>query len=265
MTTEVLTAEVVTPETQAEAVVREAQQLLTAPYLTEVKTQVDYNLSAAEIVALKSKGRELEDKRTAITGPLNKSLKAINDLFRGPAEMIKSAISNREVGMKVYIREQDRIRQEAEAIERKRLEALRIEQEQVRKAAEAKLEEARRIEDEAKGRAARETNPFLTAIRESEVLTATESVQEVSAEVTSSIREVARIDMAPVSAGFNQVKAAGTRINRPYKWEYVNKDELPREYLMPNEQLINATVRTLKGDAKIPGIRIYQDISIGGR
>jgi len=261
---EVLIPEIVPPETQAEAAGKEADTLITASYLVKIETQADYKLNAAHIVRLKAGLKDLEEKRVSITGPINKSLKAVNDLFRTPADVIKAVIEKVEWPMKVYIREEDRKRQEAEAKERQRLADEKALQEKNHKEAEAKLEEARKAEDAAKEAVTTETNPFLAATRQAEAQNAKEAVQEVSNEVTGAIREIARIEQAPVSVSAPKILAAGTRIYRPYKWEF-DGEPLDPAFMMPNEQLINATVRIQKGATKIKGIRVFQDISIGGR
>lgn len=255
----------VTPEAQAEAVTKEAQVLLAKPFLTFIKSHPDYERNAAHIVDLKAKWKELEEKRTSITGPINASLKAINDLFRGPAEMIKNAIDACELPMKGYIRDQDRIQREAEAA---RLVTAAKElhlQEESRQAAEAEVQNAREKESEATCAAQAETNPFLTATRLAQAAAASIAASSASEVAKNTIREQRRAESALLTIPIPQVRAAGTKINRPYKWQYTDKRLIPMEYMLPNEQLIGATVRTLKGNTNIPGIRVFQDISIGGR
>ena len=53
-----------------------------------IDSQETYDLAADELKAIKSKSTTLETQRTAITGPINKALKAVNDLFRGPAQYL---------------------------------------------------------------------------------------------------------------------------------------------------------------------------------
>lgn len=253
------------PEAQAQEAAREAQALLSRPYLTSVRTQGEYEQNAAHVVAMKAKGKELEAKRTSITGPLNASLKIINDLFRGPAEALKRGIESCEYPMKIFIREQDRIRQEAEAAARKAAEAERKRQEDARKAAEAEMLQARLDEVKATEAAAAQVNPFLAAADEARAETAAEAGRVARETAEAAIREQRRIESSPLASAIPQVKATGTRINRPWKWEVTDKALIPPEYWILNEQLLSATVRNLKGDTAIPGIHAYEDISIGGR
>ena len=254
-----------TPEDEAKGAARGVQALISTPYLTTITDQTGYDKNAAHIVVLKAAAKDLEAKRTKITVPMNASLKAVNDHFRGPADLLKRAMEACEHPMKAYIREQDDIRREADAKQRREADAERQAQENIRVAAETEMQKAREAEKEAHDAAAKEENPFLLAIAEAKAENAAEAgrVARVSAE--EAIRESRRIESAPLASSVPQVKAAGTRINRPWKWEVTDKSLVPKEYLVLNEQLISATVKSLRGETAIPGIRAYEDISIGGR
>ena len=258
-------ATIPSPEDEAKEAARGAQTLLSAPYLTTIKDQAGYDKNASHIVALKTAAKDLEAKRTKITVPMNASLKAVNDHFRGPSDLLKRAIEACEYPMKIYIREQDNIRKEAEAVKRREAETERQAQETIRIAAEVEMQKARDAEAEAVEAAAKETNPFLLAIAEAKAEAAAEVGRAARVSAEEAIRESRRIEAAPLACSVPQVKAAGTRINRPWKWEVTDKALVPKEFLILNEQLISATVKNLKGDTAIPGIRAYEDISIGGR
>jgi len=254
-----------TPEALAEVAAREAAPLLSKPFLAVVKSQADYELNAAHIVSLKGMEKALEAKRLSITTPLNATLSAVNDLFRGPKADIKNAIASCESPMLVHVREQDRIRQESEAAARrvaaeetrKQDEARRLASEELQRAQDAALAAAKAVQAE--------TNPFLRAARQAETVQAAETVRVAAETTVAAVRDQRAMESSVQAVAIPQVRAAGTKINRPWKFEYIDKALIPREYMLPNEQLIGATIRTLKGDAKIAGIRIYQDIAIGGR
>ncbi len=57
----------------------------------------------------------------------------------------------------------------------------------------------------------------------------------------------------------------GVSFTTVWKFEVVNVSELPREYLMPDERYIRDVVKALKGNTKIPGIRVYSDQQVGAR
>ena len=96
----------------------------------EIASTEDYALAADELHSIKAKSRSLEDQRTNITGPINAALKAVNALFRGPADTLACAESMLKSKMLVWDQEQRRIAAEAQrvldeavAAERRRLEA----------------------------------------------------------------------------------------------------------------------------------------------
>ena len=57
-------------------------------------------------------------------------------------------------------------------------------------------------------------------------------------------------------------KVAGIVQKEVWKFEVVNSALVPREYLMVDETRIRKVVQALKGDASIPGVRVYSDTQI---
>lgn len=88
----------------------------------------DYGLAADELKTIKARQKSIEEKRTGITDPMNKALRAINALFKGPGELLDQAEQLLKSKMLSYEQEQRRIAAEqlaraeaAAAAERKRL------------------------------------------------------------------------------------------------------------------------------------------------
>ena len=167
--------------------------------------------------------------------------------------------------MKTWVIEQDRIWEEAESKARIAAEEERKRQEEIRAAAQAELQKTIDAQAEAERALQQEENPFLKAAREAQATQAAEVVAEASVTFRETIIESRRAVDAAGAVNVPLIRAAGTKVNRPWKWRYVDKKLIPRQYLIENEQLIGATVRTLKGDTDIPGIEVYQDVAIGGR
>ncbi len=104
-----------------------------------IATAEDFTMAADELQSIKGKWNRLEAQRTAITGPMNTALAGINNLFRGPMTMLKTAEATLKGSMLVYTEEQERI-----AAEKKRKE------DEERAAAQKKLDDAaREIEQKA--------------------------------------------------------------------------------------------------------------------
>ena len=69
--------------------------------------------------------------------------------------------------------------------------------------------------------------------------------------------------------------ANGSRASFPWKWEVIDAGLVERRYCSPDPVLLNAMARELKdrlgGDirkvdpALFPGLRIFEDVRIGGR
>lgn len=136
---------------EVRAVLSQVDELESFAATYQVTTAAQYEAGAEDLKRVKAAQKKLEDTRTGITGPLNESLKAINNLFRLPGDRlarIERVIKGKLMG---YAEEQERIRREeqrkAEAAaqrEKERLEAL------ARKAQEAgRIEAAERHEERA--------------------------------------------------------------------------------------------------------------------
>ena len=55
-------------------------------------------------------------------------------------------------------------------------------------------------------------------------------------------------------------KVDGLVTRDDWKFEVVDPSALPREYLMPDERKIAKVVRAMKGDTKIPGVRVWKKV-----
>lgn len=106
-----------------------AQQALGFIQSLTIDSAETYGFAADELMAIKTRANSLEKQRTAITGPMNTALKGINDLFRGPADLLSQGERILKGKMLAWDQEQERLarveREKAEAIaaaERKRLE-----------------------------------------------------------------------------------------------------------------------------------------------
>ncbi len=101
-----------------------------------IQNDDDYALATEELQSVKARINKLEDTRTGITGPMNKALKAINDLFRSPMENLKAAEVAIKASMLTYYSEKER-----KAAEERRIAELAAEMERQRIA-----EAARQVE-----------------------------------------------------------------------------------------------------------------------
>lgn len=117
------------------ALTTKAQTALAFIQAFEVDSPETYLLAADELKAIKTRTNTLEAQRTGITGPINAGLRAINDLFRGPADLLAQGERILKGKMLAWQQEQERIAAE-----------------QRRRAEEAAAAERRRLEEEAAAR-----------------------------------------------------------------------------------------------------------------
>jgi hypothetical protein len=86
------------------------------------------SIAADDLKAVKVLQHLVEDRRTAITGPLNQALKQVNDLFRSPKDYLQQAESRLKAAILDYSRKQEALaaaaRERAEA--QMRLESQRL-------------------------------------------------------------------------------------------------------------------------------------------
>ena len=120
----------------------QAQSALASANDFVIDSHTMFELASDDLKQIKTLQKEVEEKRTSITGPLNQAVKAVNDLFRAPKEYLDKAESTLKRSMVAWTTEQERLaaiaRAEAEAAaraERERLAQLeREQQEAARKA-----------------------------------------------------------------------------------------------------------------------------------
>jgi uncharacterized membrane protein YqiK len=270
-----------------------------------ITSEDDYQLAGEELQSIKARINKMEATRTGITGPMNKALKAINDLFRSPMEVLKNAESVIKASMLTYYDEQERkaaeIRRQAEIAaeaERQRVaEAARqvelaaaaerkaIADKAAAVAAAAQAEQNRLAQEAAAAAAAGNQAAAEEARRAAEVsrqqaeleaAQAKERDDEAanrSAESAAALRYEAAVISAPVTH-INSSKAAGISTKATVDYEVVNLLALV-QHIAANPALINlviedsvklrAYVRGLGMNTALPGVRVFQKRSMSAR
>jgi len=114
-------------------------------------------LAAGEdLKQVKALAREIEEKRTAITSPINRALKEINALFKPAQEWLAEAERLLKSALLGFQAEQDRIAQEAQAKadEEARKERERLEHQAAKAEAKGKIEKAEGFREQAQAQTA---------------------------------------------------------------------------------------------------------------
>jgi hypothetical protein len=123
------------------------------------------------------------------------------------------------------------------------MSAYDAEQERIRLAEQRRLEEEQRKREE-----------------EERLRLAVELEQSGAKEEAEAVLQEAPAPVVPVYVSKATPKLEGGPVYRSiWKFRIVDKNAVPREYMIPDEVKIGGVVRALKGDAKIPGVEIFQE------
>lgn len=221
-----------------------------------------FELASNDLKQVKALQKEVEEKRTGITSPLNQAVKAVNDLFRSPKEYLDKAEATLKRAMVTWTTEQERLaaiaRAEAEAAaraERQRLAAQQREQQ----------EAARRAQEEAQAAAASgDQETAQRAMAESEAAQQQAAVTAMTAQV---------VTLAPVAEAPAKVAGISSRIT--YSAEVTNLLDLvqavatgtaPLEALQADNKFLGAQARAFKKAGQLyPGVMAVAERNIAAR
>ena len=211
---------------ETQAIVDKSENFALEIQTFKVIDQEDYSTAGNYLRDIKGATKQLNDLRKSMTAPLDESKKRIMEFFRKPLDILSKAEGALKCGMLTYQQEQERKRREEEA----RL------QEKARKEAERLA--ARAEKAEANGN-----------IEKAETLRQEAQEKEMLTPVVAS----------PVE------KVAGISTKKVWKFEIVNEDLIPREYMIADEARIGKVVRATAGTLTIPGVRIYAEDVLAAR
>ena len=250
---------------EIKSLTEEAQTLLEHAKTIQANTPDEYRAVGAIYADIKNKIKLVEAERVKRTGPLNESLRLINADFKAISETLKSALGPYERALLAYKQEEERQRIAAEnaaRIERERIEAeCRAKADEERQ----KLAELKRQAEEAAKAQESPLTPIEAFIAEEEAAALQAEIEAARLATENAIRETA---MAPRQVQVQappKVTAAGTSFRSVWKFKVVDLAQVPREYMILNEQMVGALARSTKGAMTIPGIEIYEEKTIGGR
>jgi len=291
---DIYTRAINTPEVRELA---KATDSLASHYDTyQVSNDVEYADGAEELKRIKQQQQILEDRRFAITRPMDAAKKAVMDFFRPFSDRLDDAEIHVKRALTGYATEQKRIADEAARIERQRAEKeaarlreeARVADELAAKKERDRLAELQRKEDEraaeeaerlAIERAAAKTEEDQRRAEEQEQAAeqrrqdeqdrlhqerlaseASERERTARAETLEARAETA--STAPVASA-PKVKGISTR--KVWKFEVINQGMIPAEYLVPDTVAIGGVVRALKNKTNIPGIRVFAEDTMSAR
>lgn len=243
------------------AMTSRAQQALAFIQDFKIDSAETYGFAADELKAIKAKANAIEEQRTGITGPLNKVLKAVNDLFRGPADTLAQAERMLKGKMLAWDQEQERIAAEAR-----------------RRAEEAAAAERRRLEEQAAAaqrvadEQARAAAAAAAAGDEQAAAIAQANVQRAQSEAQAAAA-TSQMVTAPVVLA-DKTKAAGISTSKKLDFEIVDLHALVKHIAEHPELLslvtadsvkLRAYVKGLGMACALPGVRVFEERVMSAR
>ncbi len=248
-----------------------AQKLLASAQSFTIDSPTMYELAADDLRTVKALSKDVEEKRTAITGPLNQAVKAVNDLFRAPKEFLQTAETALKNAMLTYDREQQRkaeeARREAERLAREERERIEAE---ARETARKAQEEADRIAKEAIAAAAAGDQGKAEELKQQAEQTAAAGAAE--AEAIANTADMVVAAPAPVATAAPKVAGLSTRQN--WKARLTDKMALIRfvaehpehQHLLDvNQSALNQLAKAQKDAMRLPGVEAYPDAVMSAR
>lgn len=198
-----------------------------------ITSQPEYQAAADLLSDIKQRGKALDEKRKAITKPMDDAKKATMNMFRPAVDAIAECEKVLKGKMAGFVKEQEKIRQEAEA---KAAEAARKEQEKIM----------------AKADKLREKGKY-------------EQAEAVEIQAATTVAASPVID-TPVATGASTRRIWKARLsNKMALIQAVAEGKASPELLDYNESVGNGLAKALKSGMNIPGLEAYEDISIASR
>ncbi len=261
----------VTNSEEAQAIMPQVNRLYNSLEEFKVNSAGSWIEAGDKIKAAKDKIKEIKAVRKEFLDPINE-LKETTLGFFDPAltklEQIVTVLGDKMADWRNKQLEIERIaREKAEAEAR---EKERIERERLRKEQEAREAEARKAQEEAdaKRRKVDELARKESFERSERARLEAEAAEKKAAELKEEVKEI-KTEIKEVEVEVKEIKSKAEKIEglhfrRYWKNEIVNPAKLPREFLKPDEAVINKYVSDNKEKAVIPGVRVYfEDKAVG--
>lgn len=248
---------------------KSAQDALTTAKAYVVDSPDMYQLAADELQQIKSLQKNVETQRTNITGPMNAALKAVNALFKAPADWLDQAETILKRAMLTFQQEEQR-KQRAEQERREReaaAERARIEEAAAAERARAE-QEAQALRQQAEQ--AQQTGDVEAAAR---LATQAEARQEQGAMVVQELAQTKELISAPIVEK-SVPKVSGISTRKVWKVEITDKLAFVKyvaahpEYLElveANMPAVNKLGLALKKSCPLEGVRVFEDEQLASR
>lgn len=230
-----------------------ARQVVDFVSTFEITSGEEYELATDELRSIKVRAKRLEEQRTSITGPINEALRGINNLFRGPSDLLAEAERVIKGKLLAWDAEQKRIADEAR---RAAEAAAAAERERLAQEAKARQREA---EQQAAAAAAAEAagDAIAAQVAAAAAARAQDEAQSAAIATQMVVAAPAVTQPAPVKG-----VSTATRID----FEIVSLEKLVAHVAAHPELLplvtvdstrMRAYVRGLGAACALPGVRVF--------
>lgn len=251
---------------------------LSAIKITPINTPKDRSDAVEATRQIKAHAALLEEKRKSIVEPLRKAITEVDALFKPPMDGLKNTENKFKEMMLEYDQkvEAENRRRQAELEERARRERekLRLERERIEAAARAKAAEEARKAAEARARAQAEQDEKARAEALRQAQEAEAKAAKIEAAAAQKSETLAMREAVVVAPIFQDAKTEGTVARKTWKVKSVDvvalaravgAGQAPPNFITPNLQDLNAYARSLRENARVPGVEFEAETKIAIR
>ena len=174
--------------------------------------------------------KDLEIARKAVVGPMNERVKAVNNIFK----ILTDRLASNEITIKA---ERGKYEFQLELERRRREAELREEQRRL----QAQLDAEARLQREEAERKTREALAKLE--KEKDEATRIALAKEIEEETLAAAAPTPQAPLMTEAQAVVRTPEGSSYTKFSYKCQIVNPDEVPREFCVPDQKLLNAAVK----------------------
>jgi hypothetical protein len=235
----------------------------------QVTTVAAYEAGADDLKQIKAAQKHLEDLRTGMTGPLNASLKRINEFFRAPTLRLQTAEGKIKRSLLAYQQEQERIRREhqakLDAEARQKRERLEAQAREAERKAREKAEAERRAADAAAAAGRADEAATLAAKAAATEAKAAEKAEDLQTRAAMVVAPVVQAERPKVVGVSTREVWHGECADLLALVRAIADGKAPLSLVIANDKLIGQQARALKHDFTVPGIRVWATQEMASR
>ncbi len=225
-----------------------------------VRTPHEYEQVSGFLSQIKARHNDIEGHRKYLKEPFLEGGRRVDEFFRAPLQFLKDAETTAKQKLLGYEAEQRRIAAEEqrklEEKARREREALEAKARKEREEADRKAADARQKAEEA--RAAGDLHQAVVLENQATKIEEKSEIKATAAEI-----KAAQVVAPKVEAYIPPVVGQSSRTI--WKARVVDAAQIPREYMVPNEKMLNDVAGATKGKLSVPGVEFYPEQVMSAR